>query len=318
MILRIGRKETDELLCACHATLDGGKKIVVTGHDNPDTDSLISAYMMWELLDRCGVDASIKFCSTPDSVSERISRTVIPEFDRISFGGFDEDDVLLLVDHHYSFSGKPVFAAIDHHTTLPEPAGEMFNLVTKASSCGRIICELMRAAEVLYSSDELLALYSVYIDTVSCKSLKYDRTDDEWAEDIIGKYDIDRVWLEKLGYALNLPDESAESLAVCCYKRYGFGGHLGASSVLQTDIETEKVFDSRIKEITCEIENVMRRENISVWAYVLNNVESTTSRVYFFEMAEEGIRLYDLSVRDRLASRSRDVLPQIKEYLENR
>ena len=58
-------------LCAlCEIAADGAN-IVITGHDMPDSDSIISAVMLRELLSRLGVAVKIKFGTRPDGVTER-------------------------------------------------------------------------------------------------------------------------------------------------------------------------------------------------------------------------------------------------------
>jgi hypothetical protein len=136
------KNEAVKLAEMCRAAVENGTRIAVSGHDMPDSDSIISAVMLRELLSRLGVTAEVKFGTRPDGVTERLMRE-LGIFDGISFDGFSPDERLVLVDHHVTFYTNRVLACIDHHTTPPEPSFAL-NLVQKASSCGKIIFDIKR------------------------------------------------------------------------------------------------------------------------------------------------------------------------------
>ena len=96
------KNETLRLLALCGISAADGANIVITGHDMPDCDSIISAVMMRELLSRAGVGARVKFGTRPDGVTARIAEE-LGVLDGISFEGFEETDKLILVDHHVTF-----------------------------------------------------------------------------------------------------------------------------------------------------------------------------------------------------------------------
>ena len=85
-----------ELVALCRREIGAGGRIVVTGHDMPDNDSIISAVMLRYLLTKVGVEAVIKFGTRPDNVTLR-DQEELGNLDGISFDGFDECDRLILV-----------------------------------------------------------------------------------------------------------------------------------------------------------------------------------------------------------------------------
>ena len=173
-------RKTRELIKLCKDTYFSGGRLVVTGHDKPDSDSLISSWLLLRLFSKKDIIAQIKFATRPDSVTEKIAQK-LGILDVMSFHGFDEDDVLLLVDHHKTFYKNHVLGCIDHHTTPPEPDFK-YNFVEKASSCGKMIFDMMSSVGAGDSESEIMALYSVYLDTQSCRSSKFNENDTEWVE----------------------------------------------------------------------------------------------------------------------------------------
>ncbi len=291
-------------LCALFAAAENGERIIVTGHDMPDSDSIISAVMLRELLSRLGIEVNIKFATRPDGVTERICRE-LGVLDGISFEGFKDTEKLILVDHHVTFYKNDVIACVDHHTTPPEPSFAL-NLVQKASSCGRIIFDMAVAAGVSDDWLEKMAIYSVYLDTQSCLAPKFEKSDLPWLEEGIARLAIDEKDLVKKGFCLNSIDESADLLAMYGYKRYEFNGKVGASTCIQIDPD-ESGWCEKNDEILDFLKKKMICDGIGLWVFAVNKPSKVQSDLYFIR--ESGV---EIVVLDRLASRSRDVVPHMK------
>ena len=277
--------------------------IVITGHDNPDADSIISAVMLKRMLDAFFVESRISFCTPPDNVTLRDMRWLgIWEEDFLR--GFGADDVLLLVDHHKSFYNNHVIGCVDHHTTPPEAQCQYAHVI-KASSCGKMIFDMMKACGIATDDDERLALYSVYLDTQSCKSSKFNRADTEWVEKCLDKYAIDRDKIERLGFCLVSPDEPVDVVAMYAYKRYEFG-KVSASTAIQID-DTLPEWRSVLSKTLDFLAKKTRDEGYALWAFVVNMPAKSRSDIYFIRDNGEVERLE----LDRLASRSKDVIPVV-------
>ena len=297
------KNETLRVLALCGISAADGANIVITGHDMPDCDSIISAVMMRELLSRAGIRATVKFGTRPDGVTARIVEE-LGVLDGISFEGFEETDKLIVVDHHVTFYKNEVIACIDHHTTPPEPNFE-FNLVQKASSCGRMIFDMATSVGESDSWLEKMAIYSVYLDTQSCLAPKFNEDDLPWLEDGIKRLELDEKDLVKKGFCLNSLGESAETLAMYAYKKYEFNGRIGASTCIQID-PSEDGWSERIAEMLEILKRKMISNGASLWVLVVNMPEIVRSDLYFIRDGKiETVKL------DRLASRSKDVVPHM-------
>ena len=282
------------------------ENLVITGHDMPDQDSIISSVMMKMLLDSFGVDAKIKFGTKWDIYTERDMKNLGIGQD-ISFDGFSENDTLLLVDHPKSFYPNQIIACVDHHTTLPRPDFQ-FNFVRGASSCGKIIFDMMKSVGKDSRESEILALYSVFFDTQGCRSLKYNQEDTPWVEECIAKYSLDREELDNLGCCLNSPDEDIETVAMNGFKRYDFFGKASISTCIQVD-RTNDAWKSRIPEIVEFLKKRVSENGYLVCALVINMPKDNLSDIYFIHNSGQ----VDYVRLPRLASRSRDVIPVLSD-----
>lgn len=302
------RSKVGELVALCKNAIEGGFSVVVTGHDMPDCDSIISVVMLRELLLRLGVEAVIKFGTCPDGVTLRDMKR-LGILDGVDFGGFGAKDMLILVDHHVTFYENKVIGCVDHHTTPPE-ANFDFNLVVKASSCGRVIYDMAVACGVADGFMEKMAIYSVYLDTQSCRSPKFDKSDLPWLADGIARLGLDESELVEMGFCLNSLDEDAEVLAMYAYKRYEFGGRVGASTCIQIDGEQDGWSD-KIEDIVEHLKKKMVDDGAFIWVLVVNKPKIARSDLYFIR--EGGVEVVCLA---RLASRSRDVVPVVMRESE--
>ena len=291
-------------LCLKVAQEEGS--VVVTGHDMPDCDSIISAVMLRELLSRLGVNSCVKFGTRPDGVTERLV-SELGALDGVSFEGYGENDKLVLVDHHATFYHNEVLACIDHHLTPPEPNFGL-NVVQKASSCGRIIFDLACSVGVCDDWMEKMAIFSVYFDTQSTLAPKFEKSDLPWLDEAIPRLGLDKNELTKKGFCLNSPDEDAKILMMYAYKKYELDGKISASGCLQID-HAQSAWEGRIEEVISLIVKKLVAEKMFGWALVINKPLINQSDIYFIHpnMAIELVKL------DRLASRSRDVIPKMKE-----
>lgn len=301
------REMTEKLVSICR---EEKGNIVITGHDMPDHDSIISAVMLRELLSRLGVESTVKFGTRPDNVTLR-GVTELKLLDDVSFEGFDEGDRLILVDHHVCFYDNKVIGCVDHHTTPPEPDFD-FDLVVKASSCGRVIYDMAVAAGVCDDYLERLGVQSVYLDTQSCRSPKFEKDDLPWLADGIARLGIDEKRLIKMGFCLCDPKEEIEVLSKYGFKRYAFGGKVGASTCVQIDVEKEDEWQDVIASIIDILVARMKTDGVFLWAFVVNKPEIMRSDIYFIG-PDGAVRTVKL---DRLASRSRDVIPYVKSEAE--
>lgn len=300
---------TEELVRVCRESEKKGN-IVITGHDMPDSDSVISAVMLKKLLDKFSVKSRVKLPTLPDNVTLRDMKTLGIWNDEL-VSELESEDLLLLVDHHKSFYNNEVIGCVDHHTTPPEPDFD-FALILKASSCGKIIYDMADACHMADDFLKKMALYSIYLDTQSCRSSKFNRDDLPWIDMAVSDCAVDVHELERMGFCLISSSEPVEALAMYGYKKYEYGGVLSASTCIQIDA-SEPEWEGILPKIIAFLQKKLTDEGFEMWAFVLNMPMETRSDIYF--IGREKVEIRRLC---RLASRSKDVIPVVSTLKINR
>ena len=173
-----------------------------------------------------------------------------------------------------------------------------------------MIFDMACAVGVSDDTMESLAIYSVYLDTQSTLAPKFVQSDLPWLKESVARLNLDEKELVRAGFCLNSLDEDAQDLAMYGYKRYEFNGHLGCSTYVQIDPD-ESGWESKIKEIIELLKSKRVEDGMLLWVFLVNKPKVVRSDLYFIR--EGGVEISHL---DRLASRSRDVVPVVMREAE--
>ena len=283
-----------------------GKTIYVLGHDVPDTDTVLSTELFCRFARRAGIDV----CPVRTGEIGEKERRVFSEHG-IDFDGWTDetapDSLLFLVDCHTTARpGTPV-GCIDHHPTaepMPEPLSRMYINGRFSSAAAEVMRQAKREGIDVQPDDEIVALISIYMDTQSMISPKFDKNDLPMMDEITDKYGIDREKLTRLGLCFTDLDAPAEVVAFGGTKYHEFGTHRVASS----HIEAEKV-PEKLAVSCAEICNRRRREEgLELW--LLFVAEPLMPRSVIYELTDEGCVRTEY---DRMLSRSVDIIPALEK-----
>ena len=155
------------------------KKICIQCHNNPDSDTIASAFGIYRYLEKHGIEASIIYGGL-EEIKKNALTTMIQECGiPISYvDTLPECELLLLVDCQYGQLNTVVFPVenvmiIDHHIKVVEDKEE-YLIKSEYQSCSTIIYELLLEEGYDVKADEALTialLYGLYIDTSSFADL---------------------------------------------------------------------------------------------------------------------------------------------------
>jgi len=289
-------------LCSEAAQSD---RIVITGHDRADVDSVVSCVLMQRLLAHWDIAAQIVL-HEPD----RQSRRVLARFgiDTESLAGETvETDSLILVDHHHSAHPGRAIACVDHHPTDYPPAFA-YVLIEDCGACAVMALRLMQEAGVpVTQEDESLAICALYLDTIALRSAKVSREEAAWGEKEAKRLGLDEAWLRQEGMGLRDMSLSDEELAMLGKKVYVFGKKRVLSTYIQTDAMTRERLDAILRILQDEIV----RERADLWAYLVHDPVRMRSMEY--DIFPDG-RVQEIDY-GYLASRGRDVMPRIEREM---
>lgn len=296
-------ERTDKLL----DILRGAKTcIVITGHDAPDVDSLLSCALMQRFLGRAGIDARIALMTQADEQSRRIAGRLGIDAQAM-YGRIEQEDSLILLDHFQPQHGGRVLACIDHHPTAYMPAYPYTQIET-AGACAYMIVQLMREAGVVVTDDdERLAVCALYLDTVAMRSTKISQDEIMWAKETAARLDMDVNWLEREGLSLADLTLPARELAMTGLKEHIYGNKRVYSSCIQTDEMTEETLERIVDWLGRELS--ARRGDM--WVYLVHDpcAMRTTQYDILPDGSVQGTR-YNF-----LASRGKDVMTRVEKCM---
>ncbi len=158
------------------------KKVCIQCHNNPDSDTIASAFGVYRYLKLNGIEVSIiysgKQAFKKNAIKMMVRECEIP----IQYvHSLPECDLLLLVDCQYGQGNVTTFPAenimiIDHHIRVVEDK-EQYLIKSDYQSCSTIIYELLLEEGYPVKEDAALSvalLYGLYIDTACFADLYKD------------------------------------------------------------------------------------------------------------------------------------------------
>lgn len=171
------------------------KKIYIQCHDNPDADTLASAFGVYRYLQSHGADVTIIYGGEQE-IKKSATVMMVKEcgIPIVHTHSIEEDSFLLLVDCQYGatnverFSAKHV-AMIDHHVRTMEENADCF-IKDNYQCCCTIVYELLKEEGYSIREDEALAiafLYGLYTDT-ACFADLFGSEDMEMRKELYADY----------------------------------------------------------------------------------------------------------------------------------
>ena len=280
-------------------------RIVVTGHDGADVDSVISCVLVQRLLARWHIPCNIAL-HTPDQQSRRVLAQFGMDTAALT-GDIGDGDCLILVDHHQRIRPGRVIACIDHHPT-DYPPDYPYVQLEDSGACAVMVLHLMQEAGVpVTPEDERLAIAALYLDTIALKSAKISPEEAAWGEREAHRLGLDEAWLRREGMGLTDMSLPVQKLAMLGKKRFVYGGR----TVLSTYVQTDAMTDEKREAIFSVLREETAREQAALWVYLVHDPVSMRSMQY--NLTPDGC--VETIAYDFLASRGKDVMPRVERMM---
>ena len=299
-------KRTDCLRAVLESAAKRGR-IVITGHDRADVDSVISCVLMQRLLAHWQIPAQIALCE-PDKQSHRVMACFDIDVDMLA-GTTKETDQLILVDHHQSAHAGTVVACVDHHPTDYPPDYPYVQLEGSGACAVMVLRLLQEAGAQVTLLDEQMAIAALYLDTIALKSAKITREEAVWGEQEAQRLNLDEDWLRREGMGLRDMSLPVRELAMLGRKVYTYGSRRVLSTYVQTDAMTKDKLDAILAVLREEIV----REQAELWVYLVHDPVRMRSTQY--NLTPDG-RVQEIPY-DFLASRGKDVMPRVERMMRS-
>lgn len=296
-------ERTDRLRAALE-TASG--RLVITGHDAPDVDSLAGCVLMHALADYWGIAAQIVTMTGADEQA----RDVMGKFgyDAQAWRGeIAQTDSLVLIDHHQPLHGGNVVAVIDHHPTACPPAAPYVQIEGSGASTKMMLDLMIEAGMQPDRKLRALAVTALYIDTIALRSVKIPPEEIIWARQEAKALGLDEGWLEREGMGLEDMTRPPRELAMLGRKVYTFAGR----RVLSTYVQTDAMTGGLLAQILNILEEETAREKAALWVFIVQDPAKGCTSEY--DIAPDG------TVReiqyDFLASRGKTVMPRVEREM---
>ena len=284
-------------------------RLIITGHDEADVDSMASCVLLRELCAWWGITAQIALATRAD----RQSRRVMPRFGVTPddlVGELKAGDMLALVDHHAPLhAGTPV-ACIDHHPTACPPEFAYVQ-IEPSGACALMVLRLMEEAGMTPSPEQTaLAVTALYLDTLALRSPKVPPEEIAWARAQAQRLGLDEAWLEREGLHLCDPGRPASELAMHGKKTYTFAG----ARVVSTHLQAKDMTQETLEAILAQVQRAAHEEGAALWVFLLH--EPLEERSTRYDVTPDG-RMMRIAY-DHLVSRGRDVMPDVEKMFLSR
>ena len=288
-------------------------KVIVTGHKNPDTDSICSSIVMANLAKHYGVDAkSVRL----GNVKEKV----------------EEGQKLILVDHNekaQSVDGREnakVLAVIDHHRIADFETNEPLYYLAKPYGCTSTILfeEYKKAGVEIDKTIGTLMLSAIVSDTLLLKSPTCTENDVKAVEELekITGLKANEYGLDMLKAGTDLSTYSSQEVINLDAKMFEKNG----KKIIVSQVNTADIDDvfSRREELEFAMEKEIAEKKIDLFIFVITDIINTNSKIIALgaekELAEKafGKKLdeFDSMMLEGVVSRKKQIAPPLLEVID--
>lgn len=240
-------------------------KVLVFGHQNPDTDAIGAAIAFANLQQVLEVDAEAVALGTPSEETQFALDHFGLAAPRVIESVKPETDTVMLVDHNEfqqsvsDIADVTVLAVVDHHRIANfETANPLYYRAEPVGCTSTIIYKLYQEYEAeIPQAIAGIMLSAIISDTLLFKSPTCTPEDINAAEKLadIAKVDLNSYGLEMLKAGTNLGDKSATELLDLDAKSFPMGGKTVRIAQVNT-VDLKEVFNRQQ-----ELEAAMVAEN---------------------------------------------------------
>ena len=311
------------------------KEIIVIGHKNPDTDTVVSAILLAELINKTQKPVKGRAVAGVEKELNRETKFVLEYFNQEapekieSLSGKD----VFLVDHG-EFEQSPegiesanLVGVLDHHKMggIKTNSPIYYRAETKGSTC-TIIAEMFFQNNVSVEKKEAgLLLSAIISDTLNLTSPTTTQEDKDVADKLIeiSKENMDKLAEKMFEAKSDISGISAKELVTKDYKEYEAGGKKFSIGIWET-VKPERVEEIQ-KDIFSSLEEVKKENSLDFVFFGLVDILKNETKMFLleeekkiaqaaFEKDLEG----DFLVLPGVVSRKKQILPAIINFLERK
>lgn len=305
-------------------------KILVLGHQNPDTDAITSAISFAYLQNQLGMNAEAVALGMPNEETQYALKTFNVEAPRVVKRVSDETKQVMLVDHNeFQQSAEDIrdveiLAVVDHHRIANfETANPLYYRSEPVGCSNTIILKLFKEHNITIPKHIAGLMVSAIIsDSLLFKSPTCTPVDIAAAKELaeIAEIDLQTYGLDMLKAGTNLSTKTVAELLNLDAKSFP----MGTSNVRIAQVNTVDINEVFTRQ--AELEATMLAENekngFDLFVFVVTNILDSDSEILVVgklpEAAEKAFNVKLVNNRALLkgvVSRKKQVVPQLTAAL---
>ncbi|MGY3750344.1 manganese-dependent inorganic pyrophosphatase [Vagococcus acidifermentans] len=303
-------------------------KVLIFGHQNPDTDAITSAISFAYLQNKLGVEAEAVALGDVNEETAYALNHFGVKAPRVVETIGNETKQVMLVDHNEAqqsvadIKDLEVLAVVDHHRIANfETANPLYYRAEPVGCTNTIILKLFKEHQIDIPADIAgLMLSAIISDSLLFKSPTCTPEDVAAAEELaaIAKVDIQSYGLEMLKAGTNLTDKTADELLDADAKSFP----MGDKNVRIGQVNTVDINDVLSRQ--AELEEAMAKQNADngydLFLLIITNIlDSDSVALVAGEPKEKVEEAFQVTLDNNTAllkgvvSRKKQVVPPLTE-----
>ena len=251
ILMRVRKKVKDDLIKEIIKKCQN-KKVYVIGHNKPDTDAVVSAYILTNILKSFGIDAVFSLRDEKIVDKDLINDYLSSEYEVID----DYNDKNFILVDHNNLANTPkenVIGSIDHHRIT----GEVDDLIEiEYASTALLIYDLFKSKYHFSKKEKELIALSVLSDTEYLTSKRYSEEDRKLYQELNVNLDIERLkkkYFKTTDFNKDIDDNLHED-----YKEYNYNNtRINRSIIKSYSSDKEKYYNEYTSNMKHNIINLL-------------------------------------------------------------
>ncbi|MCR6105239.1 manganese-dependent inorganic pyrophosphatase [Salipaludibacillus agaradhaerens] len=305
-------------------------KVLVFGHQNPDTDTICSALVYADLKQQLGMNVEAVRLGEVGAETQYALNEFGVEAPRYVNEVANEVDKVILVDHNerqqsvQDLDKVQVMEVIDHHRIANfETESPLYYRAEPVGCTATILNKLYKEHDVSVKKEMAGLMVSAIIsDSLLFKSPTCTKEDIEAANELakIAEVDLEAYGLEMLKAGADMSDKTVDQLLNMDAKEFTMGSH--NVQIAQVNVvDTNDVLD-RINEVKAEMEAVLAKKGLSLFLLAVTDILTNDSvAVVVGEQTKAVESAFDVSLNEGQAtlkgvvSRKKQIVPPLTNAL---
>ncbi|WP_078578113.1 manganese-dependent inorganic pyrophosphatase [Salipaludibacillus agaradhaerens] len=305
-------------------------KVLVFGHQNPDTDTICSALVYADLKQQLGMNVEAVRLGEVGAETQYALDEFGVDAPRYVKEVANEVDKVILVDHNerqqsvQDLDKVQVMEVIDHHRIANfETESPLYYRAEPVGCTATILNKLYKEHDVSIKKEMAGLMVSAIIsDSLLFKSPTCTKEDIEAANELakIAEVDLEAYGLEMLKAGADMSDKTVDQLLNMDAKEFTMGSH--NVQIAQVNVvDTNDVLD-RINEVKAEMEAVLAKKGLSLFLLAVTDILTNDSlAIVVGEQTKAVESAFDVTLNDGQAtlkgvvSRKKQIVPQLTNAL---